>query len=84
MTVHIEFETEQEAQRVLYLLHQDLAKSEGSVVLAQQTLDAYTEGEKVGGHKREQAEKTLRSAPKHIATVRAAQKAVRAGLEASR
>jgi hypothetical protein len=70
-----------EIHRMLYLLNQDLCKTEGAIVVARRKLEGHQNGTlKVSGKSRAGAHRTLQMAPRQIEVLEGAQKALQEAL----
>lgn len=85
MTIIAEFGNEQEIQRILYLVHQDIARCEGNIILAQRKMDRHTSGEApLAGRMRRKAAQVLDTTPAQIEVLVGAQNALRTALREAR
>lgn len=84
MSISVEFPNEQTAQRVMYLLFRDLARVEGSIVLAKERLDPNGMLHTASGSQRRSAVQTLDSAPEQAQVIRDAYSAMQAGMRDAR
>lgn len=83
MSTRIEatFDDEQQVQRLLFLLHRDLARVVGNQVLAEEQLEAHRNGHRLSGRQRERAERTVATTPDQERVLRGAQAALRDALK---
>ena len=85
MSIVCEFDDEQQVQRLLFLVHQDLARVVGNIVLSEEKLDdAKAAGIRLPGRIRTKAVEVLKTAPDQEKRLRATQEALQAGLKAAR
>lgn len=81
----VEFSSVQEINRVAYLVHRDLARVEGSVVLAKELFsEAEEEGRRLPGRVRSKAKATLDAAPEQARVLRGARAALQRALRVAR
>jgi hypothetical protein len=81
----VEFGSIQEVNRVAYLVYRDLARVEGSRVLAQEQFsEAEAEGRRLPGRMRAKAKATLDAAPEQARVLRGARAAIQRALRAER
>lgn len=82
MTIEATFNDEKEVQRILYLLHRDLARVVGNQVLAEEQLEAHKVGAiRLSGRMRQRAEQTVATTPEQERVLRGAQNALRDALK---
>lgn len=86
MTLIAEFKDPKEVQRLLHLVHRDLARVRGNILIAQERL---AEEELAGkgilpGSMRKQAYQTIETGPEQQRVLEGAQNALRAALTAAR
>lgn len=76
------FQNEEEVQRILFLLHRDLARVVGNQILAQEKLDDHQSGvRRLSGRMREKAQQTVETTPKQEEVIRNAQGALQDALK---
>jgi hypothetical protein len=82
------FDDDQEVQRALYLVHRDLCRVLGNIVIAQERVEADEhsddDDERPTGRQRQKAHDTLRSAPQQAVNLRKTQRALQKAVLASR
>jgi len=82
MSIEAVFTDEKEVQRILYLLHRDLARVVGNQVIAEEQLEAHKSGAiRLSGRMRERAERTVQTTPEQERVLRGAQNALRDALK---
>lgn len=77
----VEFDNEQQVQRLLYLANRDLCRSVGAEVLAREKLEAQQEGDRLPGRIRKNAAQTVESAPQQQEVLEGAMDAMKLGLK---
>lgn len=80
----VEFDSEQQVQRLLYLANRDLCRSVGAEVLAKEKLESMQEGAKLPGRIKKNAVQTVESAPQQQEVLEGAMDALKLGLKASK
>lgn len=84
MAFTVTFEEESLIHTLLVILHHELARTEGLILLAEDTIEDYNEGLGVGGRQRDAAYKHLREKPAKAERIRKSQAALKQALKESR
>lgn len=72
-------------ERILFLIHRDLARVRGNIIMAEEKLESFKDPNvKVPGRIRDKAQRTLQTAPKQQAVLEAAQGALQDALREAR
>jgi hypothetical protein len=80
--ITVEFQDERQVQRILFLLHRDLARVVGNEVLATEQLEAHNRREiRLSGRQREKAQQTVNTTPEQEQVIRGAQSVLRDALK---
>lgn len=78
----VEFDNEQQVQRLLYLANRDLCRSVGAEVMAKEKLDSQQEtGQRLPGRIRKNAVQTIETAPQQQEVLEGAMDALKLGLK---
>lgn len=78
----VEFASEKQIQRILYLANRDLCRTVGAEVLAREKLESMQEGVKLPGRIKKNAVQTVESAPQQQEVLEGAIEALKLGLKA--
>ena len=88
MTIDVKFNNPQEIHRILHLVHRDLARVRGNILMAGERLEANRNRDpnqkQLPGSVRKQAEDTLRTGPEQQRVLEGAQEALRDALAKAR
>lgn len=80
----VEFDNEQQVQRLLYLANRDLCRSVGAEVLAKEKLESQDGGDRLPGRIRKNAVQTVESAPQQQEVLEGAMDAMKSGLKSAK